>query len=232
LAESRSIIFDLDDTLYPYRAFTRSGFRAVARRLAEERRLPVTSVLRVLRNASRTGERGRELHTLCIRFGLPPSMVPWLVAVMRDHVPSLRLPRESLHVLTALRPAWNIAILTNGAPDIQRRKIAALGLRDLVDEVLFAVECGDGDRKPAAAFQVALNRLGTTPETSIYVGDDPYADIAGAAAVGMKTIHLIKHYSMERDCQGAGCGIHLERLELVPATANMLVPMRTRYNVA
>jgi putative hydrolase of the HAD superfamily len=233
LPESRAIVFDLDDTLYPYRAFVLSGFRAVAQRLAEERGLPVRGVLRVLHRAFATAERGREIQALCASFRLPASMVPWLVAVMRDHKPSLHLPRESARVLTALRSGWKVGILTNGQPDIQRRKVAALGVRDLVDDVVFAEEHGDGSGKPAAdAFRTMLDRLQTPPDAAVFVGDDPYADIAGAAAVGMKTIHVITHYSMDRDCLGAGCGIHVERIELVPAIANVLVPIRTRYHVA
>lgn len=233
MRRSRAVLFDLDDTLYPHRAFVRSGFRAVGRRLAEERGLPMPAVLRVLRRAFARGERGKELQALCARFALPASMVPWMVAVMRDHVPTLRLPPESMRVLKALRPTWKVAILTNGAPDIQRRKIAALGVADCVDEVLFAAEYGDGTGKPAAAaFHAALDRLGTAPQATVFVGDDPDADIAGASAVKMKTIHVIRYWSMERDCGVAGCDIHVEQLELVPAIANLLVPVRTHYHVA
>ena len=94
--ESRAIVFDLDDTLYPYRAFVLSGFGAVARRLAHERGLPVRTVLRVLRRAFASSERGREVQAVCAKFSLPASMLPWLVAVMRDHPPSLHL-RGSVH---------------------------------------------------------------------------------------------------------------------------------------
>jgi putative hydrolase of the HAD superfamily len=231
--ESRAIVFDLDDTLYPYRAFVLSGFGAVARRLAHERGLPVRTVLRVLRRVFASSERGRELQAVCAKFSLPASMLPWLVAVMRDHPPSLHLPRESARVLLALRPGWKVGILTNGTPEVQRRKVAALGLSPLVDEVVFAAEYGDGSGKPdAVAFHAVLGRLDSSPETAVFVGDDPEVDIAGASAIGMKTIHVITHWPMDRDCGAAGCGIHVEQFELVPAIANQLVPIRTRYNVA
>ena len=58
MAERRAILFDLDDTLYSYRAFVRSGFRAVACQLAVERGLPAGRVLRVLRRALIGGARG------------------------------------------------------------------------------------------------------------------------------------------------------------------------------
>jgi len=233
LRESRAIVFDLDDTLYPYRAFVLSGFRAVAARLAAERGLPARNVLRVLRRAFAEGKRGQEIQALSARFGLPSSVVPWLVAIMRDHPPTLRLPRESANVLSALRTSWKVGILTNGPPEIQRRKVAALGLGALVDEIVFAEEYGDGTGKPGPmVFHAILDRLKTTPDGAVFVGDDPEVDIAGASAIGMKTIHVITHWPMYRDCGAAGCGIHVEQFELVPAIANQLVPIRTRYHVA
>src|SRR5689334_905802 len=98
--EPRAILFDLDDTLYPYRAFVRSGFRAVGKRLAEERGLPTRAVLKVLRRALVGGARGRELQALCERFSLPASIVPELADVIREHTPSLRLPKETVRVLS------------------------------------------------------------------------------------------------------------------------------------
>ena len=223
--ESRAIVFDLDDTLYPYRAFARSGFRVVGRQLADERGLPLTSVLRVLRRALVNGDHGHELQALCARYSLPLSVVPALASAIREHAPTLRLPRASARVLLALRAGWRLGILTNGQPDIQRRKIAALGVRDLVDEVLFASECGEGAGKPAPeAFQAALDRLRTDPQSTVFVGDDPEADMAGAAAVGMHTVHLLEHRPDGSPCAAPRCGVHAERLEQVPAIANQLVP--------
>src|SRR5262249_39632846 len=86
----------------------------------------------------------RELQQLCARFDLPESLVAPLVKTIRQHMPSLRLPQESRRVLRSLRRTWHIGVLTNGEPDVQRHKIAALGLIDLVDVVLFATEGGGG----------------------------------------------------------------------------------------
>jgi len=144
LRDRRAVVFDLDDTLYPYRAFVRSGFRAVAIRLAAERRLQPAAVLRVLCRALAGSGRGHELQELCVRFDLPESLVGSLADLIREHTPSLRLPRESERVLRTLRTNWRIGVLTNGEPHIQRRKVAALGISGLVEDVVFAAECGDG----------------------------------------------------------------------------------------
>ena len=84
MPERRAIVFDLDDTLYPYRAFVCSGFRAVACCLAVERGLRAAAVLRVLRRALAGGQRGRELQQLCASFDLPESLVRPLADTIRS----------------------------------------------------------------------------------------------------------------------------------------------------
>jgi putative hydrolase of the HAD superfamily len=227
----RAIVFDLDDTLYPYRAFVRSGFRAVACRLAAERGLQASTVLRVLRRALTNGPRGQELQDLCARFELPASLVESLTDLIREHTPSLRLPRASVQVLRTLRTEWRVGVLTNGEPHIQRRKIDALGVGDLVDAVVFAAECGDGKPAPSA-FHAALDRLKVDAPSAVFVGDDPRTDIEGAAAVGMKTIHVMSYFGDDERCGAPGCRIHVRRLDLIPAIAEQLVPARTESHVA
>lgn len=233
LPDRRAIVFDLDDTLYPYRAFVRSGFRAVACRLAADRGLPAAALLRVLRRALARGQQGRELQQLCTAFDLPESLVGPLAEIIREHTPSLRLPQESRQVLRHLRRTWNIGVLTNGEAQVQRRKVAALGIEDLVDAVLFATECGDGTGKPSPdAFVAALNRLHVEPARTVFVGDDPRTDIEGAAAVGMNTIHMIGNARDDARCGAPACRIHVRRLDLIPAIAEELVPVRIQSHVA
>jgi len=233
LPDRRAIVFDLDDTLYPYRAFVRSGFRAVACQLAVDRGLPAVAVLRVLRRALARGQRGRELQLLCTTFDLPESLVGPLTEIIREHTPSLRLPQESRQVLRSLRRTWNIGVLTNGEAQVQRRKVAALSIRDFVDVVLFATEYGDGTGKPSPdGYLAALDRLHVEPARTVFVGDDPRTDIEGAAAVGMKTIHMMGNVGEDAPCGAPACRIHVRRLDLIPAIAEELVPVRTHLHVA
>lgn len=226
MRDARAIVFDLDDTLYPYRAFVRSGLVAVAQRVCADYGLPFRRVLRVLRRGL-VECRGREVQMLCAVFGVPVTAVPELVVLLRSHRPTLRLPRESRRVLQALRPEWRIGVLTNGHPEIQRRKVAALGISGFVDEVLCAEECGAPQGKPAPqVFRAALQRLNVRPERAVFVGDDRQADIDGASAVGMKTIHITVHRPADPPCDDSCHGVHAGRLGLVPELAERLVPVR------
>ena len=48
-------------------------------------------------------------------------------------------------------------------------------------------------KKPSQhIFKIALSKLSTKPEETIFVGDDYEADIVGAKNVGMKTVFLSK----------------------------------------
>ena len=223
MAEPRAVIFDLDDTLYPLRSFVLSGFAAVASEAAPTAGVSPARLVSTLRRASRRA-RGRELQQLCDRFDWPASDVARFIETVRRHTPRIRLPRATARVLAALRPRWRLGVLTNGVPAIQRRKVAALGLADLVDVVVFATECGDGTGKPdREPFDAVLDRLGTSPERSVFVGDDLEADIAGARRAGMRTIYVAPRV---RRC-GGRAGIRPDArvitLRSVPRVAERLV---------
>lgn len=95
---------------------------------------------------------------------------------------------EGLEQMQAAR--WRLGILTNGAADIQRAKIAAAGLTGSVDAIVISEEIGA--RKPEAdAFHVAMARCGGIPwEEGWMVGDGVDTDIRGGSAAGLRTIWI------------------------------------------
>jgi putative hydrolase of the HAD superfamily len=189
--EPRAVIFDLDDTLYRERRFALSGFRAVARSISASSDVDAETVCALLVQCFKQGNRASAFQTLCRTFGWPVEMIPDLVDIFRRHTPSLNLPRSSGRTLARLRDGWSVGIVTNGCPDVQRRKVAALGLESLVDVIVYACEQGTGAGKPEAApFLFAAERLGVEPRRCVFVGDDPIRDVYGAQAVGMRAIGI------------------------------------------
>ena len=111
----RAAIFDLDDTLYEREQFVLSGFAAVADELERRFGLPAPWILATLKRARVRGHAGRELQALCADHGLPESLVPELVEVIRHHEPALTLGSVAAAVIAQLRAdGWRVAILTNG----------------------------------------------------------------------------------------------------------------------
>ncbi len=98
---------------------------------------------------------------------------------------------EVLEGLARLRAAaWTIGIITNGASDIQRAKLAATGLADLVDGVAVS---GDLEiRKPdLRLFELAATRCGVNlADGGWMIGDNPAGDIGGGHQAGLRTIWL------------------------------------------
>ncbi|MET8788004.1 HAD family hydrolase [Streptomyces sp. NPDC004589] len=94
-----------------------------------------------------------------------------------------------LDSLARLKDAgWSIGVATNGSSDIQRAKVLATGLADLIDGIAAS---GDIDvRKPdPRLFELAAARCGTHLSPGDWMtGDNPETDIAGGYKAGLRTI--------------------------------------------
>src|SRR6187402_3611649 len=101
--DPRAVVFDLDDTLYPHRRFTASGFVAVARHLEATCGVDARLGLAALQRAARGLERGREIQACLDQHDLPAAHLPALVDVLRHHTPRLRLPASAARTLATLR---------------------------------------------------------------------------------------------------------------------------------
>jgi putative hydrolase of the HAD superfamily len=117
---------------------------------------------------------------------------PELAAELAERYPRLR---EKLHVLyprtlkTLEQASLNhrLGLLTNGAPDVQRRKIEGANLGQFFDHVLISGEVGT--KKPnSRVFEMLLEQLGSTAATSLMIGNSLENDIQGAQQLGMRTV--------------------------------------------
>jgi putative hydrolase of the HAD superfamily len=228
--DARAVIFDLDDTLYPLRDFVESGFRAVSQHVGTEYGIDEQRALQLLHRASHGEQRGRELQALATRFGLPTAIVGDLVDLIRLHIPVLRLPALSFATLLDMRPTWRIGIVTNGFPQLQARKVEALGLGSLVDTVIYAAEHGSGRGKPdREPFLAALDRLGVEPDRAVFVGDDERCDVYGASHAGLHTIHFVPAGAPTPRCEAEAI---VRSLVEVPGVAERLVSKERVLDVA
>jgi len=222
----RGLILDLDDTLYPRERFVRSGFAAVARHVATTHGVSGDVAFGVLVRARAAGGQGHELQALCDRFGLSHDVAPALLDIYRRHMPSIWLNHDVTDALHRLRASgWRLGVLTNGLPSVQFRKVAALGLTSLVDEVVYAEEHVAGGKPAGAAFRAALDALDLTPDHAICVGDNPVNDVAGARAVGMRTIRLAKPGAAAP--AGEDADVVIDAISQLPSAAALLFDVVT-----
>jgi len=91
---------------------------------------------------------------------------------------------DALPALQAIGAHVPLASISNGNADLGR-----IGLRTHFRACISARECGIA--KPAAAiFHAACDALGIAPGEVLHVGDDPWLDVAGARAAGLRTAWL------------------------------------------
>ncbi|MFC3477123.1 HAD family hydrolase [Halobacterium litoreum] len=82
-----------------------------------------------------------------------------------------------------------LALVTNGAPEMQRQKLRGAGLTGAFDVVVFAGY--DAPSKPdPEPFRRALAGLDATPENAVHVGDSVSSDVAGAHAAGLRSVWI------------------------------------------
>jgi putative hydrolase of the HAD superfamily len=95
-----------------------------------------------------------------------------------------RLMPDAVETLARLKRSCKVALLTNGAPDLQREKIAASGLGRHFDAIAVSGEHGIGKPRPEI-FHRLLKELDVEPEAAVMVGNSLERDIAGALNAGL-----------------------------------------------
>jgi len=91
--------------------------------------------------------------------------------------------------LKALRGTYRLALVTNGAPDLQREKLQGANLAHYFDAVIISGEVGFGKPEPRI-FALALDKLAARPERAVMVGNSLTRDIIGAQQSGLRGIWI------------------------------------------
>jgi putative hydrolase of the HAD superfamily len=196
LAAISLVAFDLDDTLYPERAFVRSGFHAVSEYLVRAGVVdrPVAADLEAAFDA---GVRGRTFNHVLEALDIEPSekLIRDLVGIYRSHRspygfvrPDIRLHPDADRALADLRArGFHLGLISDGPLDAQQVKVDALGLAERLDAVVLTEAFGREYRKPhPRAFRDLAECLGVPAEACIYVADNPSKDFQGPAAAGWR----------------------------------------------
>jgi putative hydrolase of the HAD superfamily len=189
----RAVTIDLDDTLFPQSAWLAGAWAAVA---AAAVSYGVPDLLPSLLSVAAEGsDKGAIIDRALAEVGVDGTDFTFaLVAAFSTWAPSsLDLYPEARDALVRLRSAGlTLAIITDGNPVIQRSKLRALGLFELVDHVVISDEIGGrAARKPSPLpFQRALELCACSADEAIHIGDRPAKDVVGAGTVGMRAIRV------------------------------------------
>ena len=186
-----AILFDLDDTIYAESDFYRSGFACVASEL-ERRGIGRASDIRVvLESIHFSKERDNVFDRASQYFAFSKSWVSELVTLFRCHQPQIGLHRSTIDFLNRLRAKYRLGIVTDGHANVQKKKIDALGISNLVDKIVIADDFGRSYWKPSPVpFFKCCEALGVDKDDAIVVGDNPERDVLGARNAAIRCVRI------------------------------------------
>jgi putative hydrolase of the HAD superfamily len=186
----KSVVFDLDETLYEEKEFVMSGFKAVSKYLSSKYGLNPAEIFETLMSDFERGIRKKNFDALLEKIGLKEN-VKKLVNIYRTHTPDISLYKDAKEILPELKCKYNLGLVTDGKKKTQENKISALSITEYFDVIIITYAYGRDYWKPSSKpFKIALEKLGSVPEEAIYVGDNPVKDFFGAKKLGIHTVRV------------------------------------------
>ena len=194
----RCITFDLDDTLWEsasvlahaeakFYEWLERDCPDIARThsyaaLVGHRRAHYESIPEIRHDLTRA--RLLWLETLLEEWGYARELAHTGFRVFWEHRNCVTLFDGVPRVLGKLGERYSIGAITNGNADVHH-----IGIGHHFDFVVTPAEAGAA-KPDSAIFELALDAAGAAPDSVVHVGDDPVRDIAGAAALGLRTVWM------------------------------------------
>lgn len=212
-----TLIFDLDNTIYPVSAISGSLFPPLFSLLER----PEYGLDEQTRREARRQIMRRPFQQVAEQFRFPEQLVRESLDLLRTL--TVGVPMITFADYPAVRqvPAQRF-LVTTGFPRLQESKIDRLGIRDDFREIFII----DPDRSPLTKkdiFGMIREKYGLEFSGMVVVGDDPESEIRGASELGIRSFLL----DPQDEHPGAPCSYRGRRLsELV----RFLEAVRTEPN--
>jgi putative hydrolase of the HAD superfamily len=219
----KGILFDMDDTLIDWSGFPSDWATVESRhlqhiydyftenqrplscsssRFVEHYRSCITNAWAEARTNLRAPQMAKVLEAVLAEFGFAPDESITMELLLKvfnwGKVDGVTLFPDVPEVLPKfLEKGISLGIITNAAQPMWLRlaELEAFGILHLFPKREALVSAADaGYLKPhPQVFKYGLEKLGTTAEETLYVGDNTVADIAGAQGAGMRAVLRVNH---------------------------------------
>lgn len=200
------IFFDLDHTLWDFERNSALTFEKI---LAEnhidvdlteflEIYIPTNLAFWKLYREERISKpqlRYQRLKTVfdALKYPIPNETINLLSQEYIAHLSNYNhLFPNTIEVLEYLRPKYTLHIITNGFQEIQEKKLKNANISNYFTHIINSEMAGVKKPNPII-FQLALRTAKVAPQKALMIGDSLEADILGARAVGLHTLHFNVH---------------------------------------
>ena len=187
------VVFDLDDTLYPERAFAVSAFQAAGAWAASA--LGVDGLQADMERLLDEGHLGQLFTLVLEQRGLDQQHSAQLIEVYRHHAPErLAVYDDVQPILERYGAVGPLGLITDGTVGVQQAKVRALGIEDRFNHIIYTHGLGGRDfAKPhPAAFAAMEQKIGVPGARFVYVGDNPSKDFVSPNRMGWTTVQIIR----------------------------------------
>lgn len=199
----KTVIFDLDDTLYDYTTLNRDAMATMEQYVCSRYGMTCEQfgqaflaarkeTKQALGNTAASHNRllycQKTLEFLCLN---PVDGALEMYETYWGHLLSHMTLREgALDLLQYCKDREiKVGICTDLTAHIQHRKLRALGIVPYVDALVTSEEAG-AEKPDARMFRLILDKLNVTPEEALFIGDSLEKDVLGARRTGIKTLWL------------------------------------------
>ncbi len=189
----KTIVFDLDNTLYDFDEYLRSAYRFLAREFA-------------LKKGLDPQQTENKLFEQVLQRGLTHDFLfnEWLatldlndkinlreaISIFHTFRPQVLTPFEGFEELMKSLDGVQKIVLSDGRASTQRKKLEALGIQKHFEEIVLSDE--HQTAKPdQALFKLIEHEFGAESHTTLMVGDHPDKDILGAKKAGWQTVRIL-----------------------------------------
>lgn len=196
LLDAGGVLLDLDYE-YLVRLLAHNGFKAMEADLSLAEALARTEIEKWVRNGGKSSDAWRDYFRLMLaKIKVPAELYEKIIDSLWEahmRVGMWTVPIEgALETVALLKErGYRIGVVSNAEGRVEGDLYAA-GFEGLVETVVDSHVVGVEKPDPEI-FRIALERLRADPETTIFLGDVPSVDVAGAAAAGITPVLLDRH---------------------------------------
>ena len=202
---NKSIIFDLDDTLYNEIDYLKSAYKEIATVIANKssEAFDAADVYNDL--WCFYDQKKDAFHEVIEKYNLKNIVKEDLLKLYRNHYPSINLSAENENLLKQLKASgYKLGLITDGRSMQQRNKIKALNIENYFEYMLISEEFGSEKPNPAN-FTYFVELLGKS--SFVYIADNVSKDFLAPKKMGWKTICLLDN----------GKNVHKQQFEISEA---------------
>ncbi len=185
IKDKKTVIFDLDDTLYNEIDFLKSAYKDISKKVASN--VNVDALLLYKEMLTHFNNR-KNVFKVIIEMYSASYTIQELLHIYRNHQPKLELSKDRRGVLDTLKHEnVNLGLLTDGRSVQQRNKIKALNLDTWFSEIIISEEFGS--EKPNINNYKYFEKV-YGEGTYYYIGDNIKKDFVSPNKLNWITICL------------------------------------------